>query len=63
MKIYPIVCPSCIGTGAIAPFGSATSNAEGRKCPACDGSGVVSCSDTNNEQIKPLTQEEERDEK
>jgi DnaJ-class molecular chaperone len=37
---YPIVCPSCNGSGVIPePFGLSTNTTRG--CPACNGSGVV----------------------
>jgi DnaJ-class molecular chaperone len=41
MKTYPIVCPSCNGTGHINQTGS--SNSTTKKCPACEGTGIVTC--------------------
>jgi len=37
---YPIVCPSCKGSGFI-PEPGALSTSTTRICPACNGSGVV----------------------
>ncbi len=42
MKNYPIVCPSCNGTGYISETAGLTSNTQ-KACPACQGTGVVIC--------------------
>lgn len=50
MKKYPIVCPSCRGTGWIQKIALSgfTGNLD-TVCPACKGSGVVSCEDNGDE--------------
>lgn len=46
MKSYPIVCPSCKGTGFI-PNADIDSTAATRSCPACQGKGWVVCNETD----------------
>jgi len=49
MKQYPIVCPSCVGTGQITTPSKEihTTNALSTIiCPACNGSGTVICTKT-----------------
>lgn len=48
MRTYPIICPSCSGTGMVrnnAPHG--TSSVLDCVCPACNGQKWVMCSETD----------------
>lgn len=49
MKSYPIVCPSCKGTGLISP-GTATSDSSMITCPACKGTKIVTCFDYSDKE-------------
>lgn len=46
MRSYPIICPSCNGTGWIASTVYYTYNTQDI-CPACNGNKYVMCTDTN----------------
>ena len=49
MKQYPIVCPSCSGTGKLPQQGHPDITAPiTMVCPACNGTGSVICTETGN---------------
>ena len=47
MKTYPIVCPSCQGSGFIYTRGFDTYNTSAI-CPACKGQKTVICNDSED---------------
>lgn len=52
MKTYPIVCPSCQGSGIVRqPTLYSTSSALYMTCPACGGNKWVMCSETEAEKV------------
>ena len=48
MKQYPIMCPSCKGTGWVSSL-NYSSNAQ-RECPACGGTKIVMVTDTDDKE-------------
>ena len=47
-RTYPIVCPSCNGTGYINKT-TGVSSATQEICPACNGQKVVICTEDDKE--------------
>jgi len=45
MRTYPIICPSCNGTGRVLEIGISTNTS--KQCPACRGTGCVTCIESN----------------
>lgn len=50
MRTYPIICPSCQGTGIVRQpvLSTVTTSALDMTCPACGGNKTVMCSDTKD---------------
>ena len=46
MRTYPIICPSCAGTGIVNQTGGSSSSSQ-RTCPACNGNKTVMCNETD----------------
>jgi len=56
-KSYPIICPSCQGAKIVpTPNFNPYIDDLTTTCPACSGTGIVTCTETTEETIKIETE-------